>query len=74
MQASLSVVIPAYNEEANLRRCVDDIVTYLRKQEWDWEIIVVNDGSRDRTGEIAKQLAKRIPKLKVITNIPATIK
>jgi len=70
MQASLSVVIPAYNEEANLRRCVDDIVTYLRKQEWDWEIIVVNDGSRDRTGEIAKQLAKRIPKLKVITNIP----
>lgn len=70
MQASLSVVVPAYNEEANLRRCVDDIVTYLRKQDWDWEIIVVNDGSSDRTGEIAKQLAKRIPKLKVVSNYP----
>ncbi len=70
MRASVSVVVPAYNEEANLRRCVDDIVGFLKKKDWDWEIIVVNDGSTDRTGEIAKQLAKRIPCFRVVTNRP----
>ncbi|MDO8488375.1 MAG: glycosyltransferase [bacterium] len=70
MRVSLSVVIPAYNEEANLRRCIDDIVGFLRKKDWDWEVILVNDGSWDRTGEIAKQLGKRIRRLKVVENKP----
>ncbi len=64
------MVIPAYNEEANLRQSVDEIAQFLKKKDWDWEIIVVNDGSDDRTGDIAKQLAKRIPRLKVVENKP----
>lgn len=71
MDVSLSVVIPTFNEEASLRSCVDTVVNFLKKQsEWDWEIIIVNDGSSDRTGDIAKQLVKRISRLKIVTNHP----
>ncbi len=70
MTVSLSIVVPAYNEESNLRRCIDEITQFLKKKDWDWEIIIVNDGSSDRTSDIAKQLAKRIPRLKVVENKP----
>jgi glycosyltransferase involved in cell wall biosynthesis len=58
---SISVMLPAYNEEENIERAVRSAVEVLNQISDDWEVIVVNDASRDRTGEIADSLAKEIP-------------
>ena len=47
----LSVVVPAYNEERRLPATLSRLAAYLREQSYDWEIIVVDDGSEDRTAE-----------------------
>ncbi len=70
MRANLSVVIPAYNEEANLARCLTSVSAVLKRLKLESEIIVVNDGSSDKTGEIAKSFLKKIPGLKIVTNNP----
>jgi len=55
----LSVVIPAYNEEYNLRTGVlEGVYSYLKKQKYSWEIIIVDDGSVDNTREIVEKFAK----------------
>jgi len=64
----LSVIIPAYNEEKRLPKTLTEIDKYLRKQFYDYEIIVVNDGSKDRTAEIVRKLAKEIKNLRLIDN------
>lgn len=48
----LSVIIPAYNEEQRLPRTLDDVLAYLRAQSYDWEVVVVDDGSTDGTGRV----------------------
>jgi glycosyltransferase involved in cell wall biosynthesis len=60
----LSVVLPAFNEEANVERVVRDCVAYLEARVPDYELLVVNDGSGDRTGEILDRLAKEVPRLR----------
>jgi glycosyltransferase involved in cell wall biosynthesis len=55
MSASLSVVIPAYNEAARLGNTLRAVVDYLRKNAPDAEVIVVDDGSSDETAELARQ-------------------
>ena len=45
----LSVVIPAYNEEFRVQPTLQGIVAYLEQQSYSWEIVVVDDGSRDQT-------------------------
>ena len=55
---ALSVVLPAYNEEVLLESCVRQLHTALATLQVSAEIIVVNDGSRDRTKEIADQLSR----------------
>ncbi len=55
MIPSLSVVIPAYNEEKRLPGTLERIVQYLRQNTRRGEILVVNDGSSDRTGETARR-------------------
>ena len=59
----LSVIIPAYNEEKRLPKTLEEIDKYLRKQDYDYEILVVNDGSKDKTVEIAKGLISKIKNL-----------
>jgi glycosyltransferase involved in cell wall biosynthesis len=55
----LSVVMPAFNEEYNLRTGVlDSVYDYLREQKYSWEILFVDDGSTDKTSEVADQFAK----------------
>ncbi len=61
----LSVIIPAYNEERRLPKTLEEIDKYLSRQGYDYEILVVNDGSKDRTVEIAKNLALKIKNLTV---------
>lgn len=59
----LSVIIPAYNEEKRLPKTLEEIDKYLKKQSYDYEIMVVNDGSKDRTVEIAKSFVPKIKNL-----------
>lgn len=70
MKLSLSVVVPAYNEEGNIVKCLESLDKYFHKSSYDYEIIVVNDGSRDKTGEIVDKLAKKYKRLTVVHNNP----
>ena len=54
----LSVVLPAYNEEANIERVVRQVIAFLDPKGIDYEVLPVNDGSRDRTGEILTRLGQ----------------
>lgn len=55
----LSVVIPAYNEADNFEKGVlSQVDQYLRKEEYTWEVIVVDDGSEDNTATLVKNFIK----------------
>jgi len=56
MTSSLSVIIPAYNEASRLGGSLRAIVSYLREHAPDSEIIVVDDGSRDNTAALAREI------------------
>ena len=66
----ISMVLPAYNEEANIARAVADADAALASTGLDCELVVVNDGSRDRTGEILRELAEQYPRLVVVEHLP----
>lgn len=66
----LSVFFPAYNEEKNIEKTVLNARGVLLKIAKKWEIIVVNDGSRDRTLEIVKKLIKSDKRIRVISHNP----
>lgn len=66
----LSVVMPAYNEEASIARVVEEHTALLRGiagRVPRWEILVVNDGSTDNTAVVLKTLQGRIPELRVVS-------
>jgi glycosyltransferase involved in cell wall biosynthesis len=68
---SLSIVLPAYNEEANVTAAVEEVSRVVQSLGLNYEIILVNDGSRDRTGEIAlTDLAPRIPNFRLVEHFP----
>lgn len=67
---SLTITFPCYNEEANVERVTRAAVDIARQVADDWEIVIVNDGSRDRTGEIAERLAAEIPGVRAVHNNP----
>jgi len=62
----LSIIIPAYNEEKRLPGTLADIDNYLKKQNYDYEILVVENGSTDKTVEVVKRLSIQIKGLKLI--------
>ena len=64
----LSVIIPAYNEEKRLPKTLIEIDKYLSKQDYNYEIVVVDDGSRDETVAITKEMVSKIRNLRVIDN------
>jgi len=66
----LSVFFPAYNEETNIENTVTKAMAVLKKTAKKWEIIVIDDGSTDRTGEIIKALIKKESRLRLITHTP----
>lgn len=66
LDESLSVVIPAYNEEGNLANLVKETLNNAKKITRDFEIIVVNDGSSDKTAAVAESMAKAYKEVKVI--------
>jgi dolichyl-phosphate beta-glucosyltransferase len=62
----LSIIIPAYNEERRIVRTLSETFDYLSAQKYESEVIVVNDGSSDRTAE--KALAFESPRLRLLEN------
>ncbi|HTY56530.1 MAG TPA: glycosyltransferase family 2 protein [Candidatus Binataceae bacterium] len=62
----ISVFLPSHNEEGNVERVVKGLAAVLPSIADNYEIIVVNDGSRDRTGEIADRLAAADSHVKVV--------
>jgi glycosyltransferase involved in cell wall biosynthesis len=63
-----SIIIPSYNEELRLPATLDKIATYVRQSERSTEVIVVDDGSRDRTAEVAATFQSQLPRLRVVSN------
>ena len=66
---SLSVILPAFNEEANIRAVVEDAYRNIPKFAPIFEIIMVNDGSKDRTGEICDRLAEELSNVRVVHHV-----
>jgi glycosyltransferase involved in cell wall biosynthesis len=63
-----SIVIPAYNEEPRLAATLNSVLAYVHAHAWDAEVLVVNDGSRDRTVEIVQTFAAKDPILRLVQN------
>ena len=64
----ISVVLPCYNEEVILKMHLDEIIKYLesKEQKYQWEIVLIDDGSKDKTGVIADDFEKRFPNVRAI--------
>jgi len=66
-QPFISIILPCYNEEEILEVNVNVIINYLEnKTKYKWEIVIIDDGSKDKTGEIADNLEKSYNSIKVI--------
>ncbi len=69
LPVSLSVIFPAFNEEANIQRTVESARQVLPKLAQTWEIILVNDGSKDATTPLCDQLAEQYPEVRAIHHV-----
>ena len=65
---TLSVIIPALNEEGNLAAAVGTVLDAIGNRFADYELLIFDDGSTDCTGQIADDLAARHPRVRVIHN------
>ena len=64
----ISIVIPCYNEEVILAINLNTVISYLesKREKYQWEILIINDGSKDKTGEIADNFASKRCEIRVI--------
>ena len=62
----LSIIIPAYNEEDRLPNTLEQVTTFLNSQAYPAEVLVVENGSQDRTLEIARDFSRRFPYVKAL--------
>lgn len=67
---NLSIIVPAYNEEARLPTTLASIFDHFSKTGETYEILVVDDGSRDKTAELVNELAKSHTSLRLISYLP----
>jgi glycosyltransferase involved in cell wall biosynthesis len=66
---SLSIIIPAYNEETRLPATLDAVLRFLRGREWRFvEILVVDDGSTDKTREVVERYEQRASAVRLLRN------
>ena len=66
-QPFLSVVIPAFNEEARICHTLDQVTAYLQSRDYTWEIVVADDGSSDGTAQIVASFKARHPEIRLIS-------
>lgn len=62
----VSIVIPVFNEEECIREVVEELVEVLDGQGYDWEVLLVDDGSRDRSGELLDEMSAGEPRIRVL--------
>lgn len=63
----ISIVIPIYNEEGLLRSAIVDLRERLKPLEWNYEILLAENGSRDNTVELANSLCEQYPELRLLS-------
>jgi glycosyltransferase involved in cell wall biosynthesis len=63
---SISITMPAYNEEENIQAMVEDVVATMSTIDLNYEVIVVDDGSRDRTAQVVSSLAQDYPQVRLV--------
>jgi len=63
-----SIVIPAYNEAARITNALEAVVRCIRQHQWSAEVVVVDDGSRDRTAELVRAFAASAPEVRLLQN------
>ena len=68
-QPYLSIIIPAYNEAERIPLTLVDMDKRLSKEEYSYEILVINDGSKDKTAEVVRSMEKMIKNLRLIDNV-----
>ncbi len=68
MPVQYSIVIPAYNESARIGRALTDVTAAVKRNGWDAEVLVVNDGSTDDTAAIVQAFAANHPIIRLIQN------
>jgi dolichyl-phosphate beta-glucosyltransferase len=66
VRPALSLVIPAYNEQARLPYTLGEIETYVCREQVDCEVVVVDNGSHDATSVVVQQAAGRFPRLRLL--------
>ena len=64
----LSIIIPSYNEEARLPATLERIAAYVSASGRETEVLVVDDGSKDRTAAVAEAFREKLPSLRVLSN------
>jgi len=65
----LSIVIPAYNEESCISDTLKKVIEYLNTQSYSWEVLVADDGSTDSTAQLARNMSKLEPRIRLISII-----
>lgn len=65
----LSLIIPAYNEESRISGSLDKALEYFSRQDYSWEIIVVDDGSTDQTARIIENYNAKNPNITLIKQV-----
>lgn len=67
---SISIILPVYNEEGNIEKVIEETASFLQAQKIfkDYEIIAVDDGSRDKTADILRGLTDKVSYLNVVTH------
>lgn len=66
LDCSLSVIIPMYNEEKNIDRCIISLYKFLKSNLLDFELILSENGSKDKTPEIVDKLSKKYKEIKAL--------
>ena len=69
--SSLSVVLPAHNEEGSVEGVVANVRSVLENLGIDHEILLVDDGSTDRTGELGRRMESEIPQMRLVQHFPS---
>lgn len=68
MKKSLSIILPAYNEAENIKKAIYDCFNFLDVLNYRYEIIVIDDGSTDNTGNLIADIAEKHSNLRIITH------